>query len=191
MRGSVRIPFALLVLVAFAGCGGPRSAEAPTEQLTPVAAQAEDRRTTDLVIFTTDTPGKGAWGIMQNGWHVDAVEIPASRAFPMPARLISTTYPGVVIEVRNLPEPAKDERVLADASGGEGVQLGVFFGGMERGTTADGANYAAFESYVGAQLWRLRFTATSKELPPDQLQDILLDFVKTVRPGSPMNGLLR
>jgi predicted small lipoprotein YifL len=181
----------VLALLSVAACGTQSAKETPTDDLAPVTAQAEDRRSNDLVIFTTDTPGKGAWGILKDGWHVDTVEVSTSNAYPLPVRLVSTKYPDVAIEVTALPEPAKDERVLADASGKEGVSLGVFFGGLERHATADGKNFVAFESYVGSQLWRLRFAASSDSMPPDQLEPILKAFVEMIRPGSPMNGLLR
>ncbi len=114
--------------------------------------------------------------------------VSSGMSYTLPAELSSPSYPDAILRVDALPEPEAEVRVLADASGSDGVALGVFFGGIVEGEL-DGQRYVAFESYVGSELWRLRFTIRSKGMSSAELRQALYEFVNAIRPGTPARGL--
>lgn len=174
-----------MVLVGF-GCSGTRE-QAPLAEEGTLESQPVDPRNASLVILETSIPGRGCWGMLP-GWQVATSGVEDGTTYPLPAELTSPQYPDASLTVEALPEPEKDKRVLADASGDEGEALGVFFGGIEQGE-ADGVKYVAFETYVGSALWRLRFTIRSSAMDHSELQRALKEFVSAIRPGTPARGL--
>ncbi|MEW5884961.1 MAG: hypothetical protein AB1725_12175 [Armatimonadota bacterium] len=179
----------LLAAYLLSGCAGTRGGAPPAAEDT-LESQPVDPRDTSLVILETEVPGRGCWGILPKGWQVLASETAGGgTTYPLPAELTSPSYPDAVVKVEALPEPGSEARVLADASGDEGVSLSVFFGGIEQGE-AQGVRYVAFETFVGSELWRLRFTIRSKAMNHAELQKALYEFVEAVRPGTPARGLV-
>ncbi|MER3414080.1 MAG: hypothetical protein C4340_01960 [Armatimonadota bacterium] len=54
----------------------------------------------------------------------------------------------------------------------------------------DGDKYTAFETYVGSEIWRLRFTIRSKATGHAKLRKTLYEFVPAVPPGAPARELV-
>lgn len=127
--------------------------------------------------------------MLPSGWQVMTnVPVNSGMSYRLPVELSSSGYPDAILRVEALPEPESEARVLADASGRGGVALGVFFGGIAEGEL-HGQRYVAFESYVGSELWRLRFTIRSKGMSSAELRQALYEFVEAIRPGTPARGL--